>query len=200
MSGRCAEWGHHRVRGTFAIIDSDTRRYLNRSPESRAGGEDAKHLLSAFLTPQVLALALHRVSHFLECRRWRRAAALLSQLNTFVHRVTISPRSCIGPACLLPHPAGVTFIGTAGREVTLYALSICSSAAASPDASPESSPRLGDGVSVGGHSAVIGPVSVGNHSRIAYHVRVDRDVPAGMLVVSPAVRVRFTPRGVAAGV
>ena len=173
------------------MIASDTRRYLNRSPEARSGGEDLKHLLSAFATPQLFALTIHRLAHFLECRGWQRLAALATRLNQMLHHVSISPRSCIGPACLLPHPAGVSFAGSAGRDLTLYALCVCSAALPCGDPKLEEAPRLGDGVAVGGHATLIGPVSVGDGCKIGYGVRVDRDVPAGMLVVSASMRVRF---------
>lgn len=188
---RCEEWEHGRFRGAVAMIAADTRRYLNRSPESRSGGEDFKHLASAFANPQVMALAFHRFAHCLELCGWRGLATLLTRFNASLHRVTITSRSCLGPGCLLPHPPGISFAGTAGSDLTLYSLCVCAAAAPSPDPAPEATPTLGDRVSVGGHAVVIGPISVGSDSKIAYAVRVDRDVPAGMLVVSAAMRVNF---------
>ena len=92
----------------------------------------------------------------------------------------------------MPHPSGVTFVGRAGSELTLYALATCcgrETSMALADA-----PRLGDRVSVGTQSVVLGPVEVGDDTRIGFNVVVNRDAPSGVLVVSRAMRAKIVKR------
>jgi serine O-acetyltransferase len=138
----------------------------------------------------MLAVLLHRLSHCLYANEWRRCAVLLARANTVLHGVILAPESCIGPALLLPHPTGVTFFGTAGRELTLYSMAVCSTYAPGTDGG---APRLGNRVTVGAHAAIMGPVSVGDDVKIAYSLRVVRDIPPSVMVVSSALRVKFRP-------
>ncbi len=182
----CASSGRLSWAGLAATLSADVRRFLNKSPEVVVP-DDWKHRLSALCTPQMMAVFLYRASHFLHARRWRRAAALLARFNLLVHKVTLPPESCIGPGLLLPHPAGVTFSGTAGRDLTLYSLAVCLPLPAT--VSGRRAPRLGDRVTLGAHAAVMGPVSIGDDVKIAYSLRVARDVPPSVMVVSSALRV-----------
>ena len=191
---QCRSFGHDRFAAIRAGLNEDILRYLNKSPENQAAGDSFKTRLGAFLTPQLLCLAIYRISHYLHVKGWRRTALLCGRLNIVVHKVTIPPQSCVGPGCFLPHPSGVTFCGTAGRGLTLYALAVCCPRNAFLDGSIEHGPRLGDRVTVGGHTVVIGPITVGDDTKVAYTVRLDRDAPAGVLVVSRVMKVTLRPR------
>jgi serine O-acetyltransferase len=187
---RCRRFRHHRLAGVRAGISSDILRYLNKSPENQAAGDRLKTRIGAMLTPQLLCLVVYRLSHWLWACGWHRLATALSGLNLVVHKVSIPPRSCIGPGCLLPHPVGVTFHGTAGRGLTLYSMAVCCPTAGGLAYGLEAAPRLGDRVSVGGHAAIVGPVVIGDDTRIAFNLGLDRDVSSRMLVLSDTTRVR----------
>ena len=191
MTTRCVAWNHHRWSGLRESVRSDVVRYLYRSPESISGGDDFKHRLSAFCTPQLFALTAYRLAHFLTVRGWRRAAALVTWLNQILHRVSIHPASCIGPACLLPHPAGVTFCGSAGSELTLYSLAIC--CPTDVRFTPDRGPKIGDRVTLGGHAVVMGDVTVGSDTKVSFIVNLTADAPPGVIVVSKAMRVAVHP-------
>jgi serine O-acetyltransferase len=182
----CIDYRHHTWRGCRESLRADVVRYLHRSPESASGGDDFKHRLSAFCTPQLFSLAGYRISHFLWLREWRRIATVVARINQFFHRVAIHPASCIGPACLLPHPAGVTFYGTAGRELTLYSLAVCCPKAG--EFSPAHGPKLGDRVTVGAHAVVLGDVRVGSDTKIPFSIVLQNDAPPGVIVVSKTLR------------
>jgi serine acetyltransferase len=87
----------------------------------------------------------------------------------------------------LPHPPGTTFCGRAGVGLTMYSIATCCPRAES-SWGVENGPQLGDGVTVGAHAVLQGPIRVGDRSRIGFSVCVDRDVPAGVLVVSRTMR------------
>jgi serine O-acetyltransferase len=184
----CRSQRHHCFAGVRAAVSSDIRRYLTKSAHNLAQVDNWRTRLSAFLTPELISLFLYRISHYLQVNGWTHLAALVARANLVLHKVNIAPQSCIGAGCRVPHPAGVTFLGTAGTDLTLYSLAICSPESREFGAPAEAGPRLGDRVTVGGHAVVIGPVRVGSDTKIAYSMRLDRDTPAGVLVVSPVVR------------
>ena len=190
----CRSYGHDRLAGVRGCLSEDIRRYLTRSPADLAWGDNLKRRLSAFLTPELQGLLLYRMAHYCSVRGWRRLAEGLTDLNRLFHKVTITPESCIGPGCRLSHPAGVTFHGTAGWHLTLFSLAVCTPTVTGMRRPREDGPRLGDRVTVGAHAAVIGPVTVGDDTKIAFSVRLDKDAPPDVLVVSRAQFVRAIPR------
>ena len=189
----CLAWKHHQLSTVWSSLSADIVRYLNKSPENQAAGDNFKSRLGALLTPQLLCLLLYRVAHFFWARGYPRLSTLVAYLNAYVHKVNIPSQSCIGPACFLPHPAGVTFWGKAGRDLTLYSLATCCPRDHRMN-SPESAPSLADRVLVGAHAVVLGPVHVGSDTKIAYSIPLFRDAPPQVLVVSNTLKVSFRPR------
>jgi serine acetyltransferase len=177
----CLRWRHADFRSVGAGLSADILRFLNKSPENQASGDTFKSRLSALLTPQLLCLLIYRLSHFLHVNGWRRVAVALGRLNMIAHKLNLPADSCIGPGCFLPHPAGVTFYGSAGRGLSLYSQAICM-----PGFAPQFGVvQLGDEVSVGGHCSLAGAVQVGHRAKISFNVPLRRDVPGGMIVTAP---------------
>ena len=187
-AGDCLAYGHHTLSAIRTSLSEDMIRYLNRGQENGTSREDCKHLLSAFLTPAVLCLLFHRAAHYLYVNGWRRLAWSVSRLNFLFHKVSITPQSCIGPGCLVPHPAAVSFHGRAGRELSLYSLAVCCPQEDSLEGPVETGPWLGDRVTVAAHAVLLGPITVGRDTKIALGVRLDRNAPPGVLVISRLLR------------
>ncbi len=177
----CLRWRHAEFRSLREGLRADTQRFLNKSPENQASGNTFKSRLSARLTPQLLCLVVYRLSHYLHANGWVRLAGALSRFNMVVHKLNLPADSCIGPGCLLPHPAGVTFYGSAGRGLTLYSLAICMPGLVPPFGVVQ----LGDEVSVGGHCSLAGALKVGHRTKISFNVPLRHDVPEGMIVTAP---------------
>lgn len=190
----CRRHGHHRFSAIRASLSEDILRYLNKSPENQAAGDTLKSRLGALMTPNLLALLLYRVAHYLYVNGWPRSARLVTSLNSLIHRVSIPPQSCIGPGCFLPHPAGVTFCGTAGQGLTLYSQAVCCPGEVFLEGPVEAGPHLGNRVTLGGQAVVVGPITVGDDAKVAFSTRLDRDAPAGVIVVSRALRAIVRPR------
>jgi serine O-acetyltransferase len=187
---RCAHWQHQHWWAARRDMAADVERYLTKSAQNLALGRSAKRRLSARLTPELMCLALHRVAHFLHASGWPRLARVVAAFNTLVHKVRISPESCIGPGCRLSHPPGVSFHGSAGHGLTLFSCAVCCTASAAVDGRLDNAPYLGDEVTVGAHSAVMGPVQVGDRVRISYLTQVTGDVAAGAYVVGGRARIQ----------
>jgi serine O-acetyltransferase len=194
---QCVAYGHDTLSGVRRCVSEDILRYITKSPENLSGGDDFKHRLSAFVTPELLCLAIYRVAHYLWVNRWRRLAVLASRLNFLMHKVSITAQSCIGPGCRLSHPAGVTFHGQAGRGLTLFSLAVCCSREDCWQGSIDTGPQLADNVTVGAHAVLLGPITVGESTKIAFCICLERDSPSGVLVVSKTIRP--AQRSVAAG-
>ncbi len=194
---RCAAWHHERWGSVRRDLSSDVARFLDYGYRGQEKGHTLRRLLVTCAKPKFLSLFVYRVSHVLAVRGWTGVAILLSHMNLFVHKVRIPPQSCIGPGCYMPHPAALTFCGTAGRDLTMYARSACCPREPLLEAAVDKGPRLGDRVTIGGHVAVIGSITVGDDTKIVPGTRLDRDAPAGRIVLSRVMRPTSRPRAAA---
>jgi serine O-acetyltransferase len=193
-SEQCARYRHGQLQSLLSSIRSDIRRFMTKSPENLAAPDDWVHRASAFLTPEILAQTLYRTAHFLHVKGYFRMAALLTRLNSFVHKINIPPQSCIGPGLHIPHPAGVTFCGSAGEELTLYSLATCEAGSDYVDGPLNQAPTLGDRVISGAHQAIMGPIRVGDDVILGVGCsKISENVPAGVLVYPRQARV-FLPK------
>ena len=186
-----ARWQHARWTSLRRDVAADVQRYLTKSPENIALGSGRKRQLSALLTPELQCLLLHRLAHWLHAAGWPRLGLAVACGNAVLYKVKLSPQSCIGPGCRLSHPPGVTFHGRAGSGLTLFSCAVVCASNGAADGKLEPAPRLGDGVTLGAHSAVMGPVSVGDACQIAYLTLVTADLAPGSTVIGyrpPGVR------------
>ena len=185
----CRRWDHHRWVHLRAHLRADMEHYLAASGQEgvRFG---AMKRISVFCRPEIQCLLLHRIAHALHVRGYAWLGRVVAGLNRLMHRVTITPQSCIGPGLRLPHPAGAAFHGVAGCGVTLYSRAVCWADGAFLDApgSPSAGPVLGDRVTVGGQAAVLGGVVVGDDTVISPKSIVSADTPGRTLVFAAGHR------------
>jgi len=121
---------------------------------------------------------------------------LVKQVNHVLTGADIAWQASLGPGLRLYHPTGVV-IGpyvAVGRDcriqqgVTLGGLGDEDGAAAEGH-----SPVIGDAVELGAGARVIGPVTVGDRSRIGANAVVTRSVPADHVAVGVPARSRPIP-------
>jgi serine O-acetyltransferase len=183
---------HGSLRQLSADFRRDVARHVqatdHRQSVRRAGWVET---LSAVLTPHLMAVAIHRVSHLLHARGWHGLARLAWWLNHLLHKTSLSPASCIGGGLFLPHPLGIRFHGRARNDLTLFSYALCTPDGDRTDDDLEGSPLLGDGVTIGVHGAVLGDVCLGPGARVAPRTTVRGDVPAGGTAISRALRVKL---------
>ena len=189
----CRARGHHTLRGSWRALDADVRRFLRETRGTGEGRVGALTRVSALTTPQGLVVLLHRLSHLLWVRGWHRLAELVHWANHLLHKVSIRPDSCLDGGLWVPHPPSVAFHGTGGRDVGLYADSACLPVDPLAAASAAEGPRLGDGVIVGTHVAVIGPVAMGDGAKLPFKIVLRADAPPGSVGASRATRARVRP-------
>tara|TARA_Y100000748_G_scaffold287848_1_gene272310 strand:- start:206 stop:784 length:579 start_codon:yes stop_codon:yes gene_type:complete len=163
----------------------------------------AKSTISVILTyPGVKAVFLHRAAHFFHLAGFHLLARIISQTTRFFTGIEIHPAAKIGKNLFIDHGMGVVIGETSeiGKNVTIYhAVTL---GGASPSINAESQrdekrhPTIGDNVVIGSGAQVIGPVKIGNGSRIAANAVVVNDVPEDTTMVGvPAKAIKSGNKG-----
>lgn len=138
--------------------------------------------------PGVHAIILHRVSHRLWRKGWRFSARFLSYLIRQLTNIDIHPGASIGRRFFIDHGAGVVIGETAviGDDCTLYHGVTLGGTSWNPG---KRHPTLGNNVMVGAGAKILGPISLGDYSRVGANSVVIADVPAKQTVVGIPGRV-----------
>jgi len=130
---------------------------------------------------------LHAVwGHRLANRLWKAdhhlAARFVSGIVRVFTAVDIHPAATIGAGLFIDHAIGVVIGETAeiGTDVTIYQGVTLGGTATETG---KRHPTVGDRVTIGAGAKVLGPVTIGNGSRIGANAVVVRDVPADSVVV-----------------
>lgn len=136
---------------------------------------------SHLIVPSAIAAILYRLAHVLHARGWRRMAGVMTLVNQRLSGALIHPASRIGTRMFIPHPAGVTFYGTAGDDMTLYpACHVGPRVFLTLTADlHDDCPRLGDKVRIGALAVVTGGVTIGDQATVTVRAVVEKDLAAG---------------------
>ena len=170
----------------------------------------AKSTLSVVLTyPGVKAVLFHRVANFFHIAGFILLARIISQLSRFFTGIEIHPGAKIGENLFIDHGMGVVIGETAeiGNNVTIYHAVTLGGISPSIDSERQRHekrhPTIGNDVVVGSGAQIIGPVKVGNGSRIAANAVVVNDVPENSTMVGVPAKIiksgnkgNFRPYGV----
>lgn len=132
--------------------------------------------------PGFHAVLFHRLAHWLWSRGWTTLARVVSHLSRFLTGIEIHPGARIGRRLFIDHGMGVVIGETAeiGNDVTLYQ---GVSLAGTSLEKGKRHPTLEDWVLIGAGAAVLGPITIGRHSRIGAGSVVVNSVPAHSTVV-----------------
>ena len=163
----------------------------------------AKSILSIILTyPGVKAVFFHRVANFFYVAGFDLIARIISQATRFFTGIEIHPGAKIGKNLFIDHGMGVVIGETSeiGKNVTIYHAVTLGGISPSVDSDSQRNekrhPTIGDDVVIGSGAQIIGPVKVGNGSRIAANAVVVNDVPENATMVGiPAKAVQIGNKG-----
>ena len=156
----------------------------------------AKVIGKLVLDPSAQVVVLYRFSHALHRRLVTRPFSFLLRTMAVVWGGTeIHPAAEIGPGFCITHSQMIV-IGEGVRIGSHVRISHGVSIGGDPGRGATEAlagwPVIGDGVSVGLHAIVLGPVTVGDHAVISAQALVVRDVPAhGVVAGSPARLVKM---------
>ena len=170
----------------------------------------AKSKLSLILTyPGVKAIFFHKIANFFAVAKFDLIAKIISQFSRFLTGIEIHPKAKIGKNLFIDHGMGVVIGETSeiGNNVTIYHAVTLGGSSPSIDSERQRHekrhPTIGDDVVIGSGAQIIGPIKVGNNSRIAANAVVVKDVPENATMVGVPAKVvtlenkgNFRPYGV----
>ena len=161
----------------WSEIDS----YFQRDPA-------AKSRLEVFLCyPGFHAVRAHRVTHWMWMNNFRLMARWFSQAARFFTGIEIHPGAKIGKNLFIDHGMGVVIGETAtiGDNVTIYHGVTLGGTSFKPGIRH---PQVGNHVIIGSGAQILGPIYLGDGSRIGSNAVVVKDVPAGATMVGIPAR------------
>jgi serine O-acetyltransferase len=157
-------------------LSEDIRSVFERDPAARSTWE----VVLAY--PGFHAVVCHRFSHWLwECN-WTTLARVVSHVARFFTGIEIHPGARIGRRVFIDHGMGVVIGETAeiGNDVTLYQ---GVSLAGTSTERGKRHPTIEDWVLIGAGAKILGPITVGRHSRVGAGSVLVQSVPAHSTVV-----------------
>lgn len=134
--------------------------------------------------PGVWALGYHRIAHALYRGRWYFLARVVNHWARWLTAIDIHPGAKIGRNFFIDH--GFTVIGETaeiGDDVTIYQCVTLGGTSPDNGVAGKRHPTLLDGVIIGSGAQVLGPITLGERSRIGANAVVTRDVPEGAVMV-----------------
>ncbi len=157
-------------------VREDIQAVFERDPAVRSRWE------VVFAYPGFHAVLFHRFAHRLWTVGWTTLARIVSHLSRFLTGIEIHPGARIGRRLFIDHGMAVVIGETAeiGNDVTLYQ---GVSLAGTSLEKGKRHPTLEDWVLVGAGAAVLGPITIGRHSRIGSGSVVVHSVPPHSTVV-----------------
>lgn len=165
----------------------DLAAVIDRDPASEAALDAILHFKGFHATQA------HRVAHHLWGAGRRDLALYLANRTEEVLQVDIHPRVPMGGGLFIDHATGVSIGATAeiGDNVSLLQ-GVVLGDAEGDESEGRRHPRIGHGVLIGAGAKILGPIDVGNCSRIGAGSVVTRSVPRNTTVAGVPARVLGT--------
>ncbi len=166
----------HKHQPLLATMRRDVHSALERDPAARSAFE------VVLVYPGVHAIWGYRISHWLWVHNHKLMGRWLSQLVRNLTGIEIHPGAQIAQGLFIDHGMGVVIGETSeiGNDVTLYHGVTLGGTSLEKG---KRHPTLGDRVVVGAGSKILGPITIGEDSRIGANAVVVRSVPPNAVVV-----------------
>src|SRR6188768_1940846 len=158
----------------------DSIRARDPAPRSRA---------EILLYPGVWAVAYHRIAHRLFNARLFFLARLVNHWSRWMTAIDIHPGARIGRNFFIDH--GFVVIGETaviGDNVTIYQCVTLGGTSPDNGVAGKRHPTILDGVIIGSGAQVLGPITLGERSRIGANAVVTKDVAPGATMVGIPAR------------
>ncbi len=159
------------------------RAYRNYDPAAKSYSE------IFFLYPGPRAIFFHRISHFLYKLKLFFLARLISDISRTVTGIEIHPGAQLGKRLVIDHGVGCVIGETAvvGDDCILFHGVTLGGLKFDPI---KRHPTVGNRVLIGTGAKVLGPIHVGDDSRIGANAVVMKDVkPHGVIVAPQSVEI-----------
>ena len=162
--------------GILNDIRADFQAVFERDPAARSSLE----VVAAY--PGFQAAVSHRITHYLWKKNFKFTARVMSQLSRFFTGVEIHPGAVIGKGFFIDHGMGVVIGETSeiGENVTIYHGVTLGGTSFTKG---KRHPTIGNNVTIGAGAKILGPLTVGENSKVGANSVVIRDVPPNSTVV-----------------
>ena len=191
----------------FSLLNSDLNSAINKDPAARSKIE----VILAY--SGFHAIIGYRIANILWNLKLKFLARVLSNLFRIFTAIEIHPAAKIGYGFFIDHGAGLVIGETSelGNNVTIYQQvtlgGIAPSINSSDQANTKRHPTIGNDVIIGSGAQVLGPIIIGNNSRIGANAVVLNNVPSNQTYIGiPARKVSnikgancFEPYGISEG-
>jgi len=168
--------------GMLSDIKTDYMAVFERDPAAR------NFLDVVFASPGFHAAVAHRVAHSMWKKNIKFPARLLSHLTRFLTGIEIHPGARIGKGFFIDHGMGVVIGETSeiGDNVTVYHGVTLGGTNYTRE---KRHPTVKDNVTIGAGAKILGPLTIGENSKIGANSAVIKDVPADSTVVGIPAKV-----------
>jgi serine O-acetyltransferase len=172
----------------FLRLRDDIRAIFVRDPAARSVAE------IFFAYPGFHALFAYRISHWLWVRRLYLMGRFVSHVGRFFTGIEIHPGARIGERFFIDHGMGVVIGETSeiGDDVTIYHGVTLGGTTWQKG---KRHPTIGNNVVIGTGAKVLGPVTIGDNTRIGANSVVIHDIPSNSVVVGIPGKVVFRVEG-----
>jgi serine O-acetyltransferase len=172
----------------FRQTRADIRAVFERDPAARSVPE------IIFCYPGFHAVLFHRLAHRLWTNRLFFLGRLTSQVGRWLTGIEIHPGAVIGKSFFIDHGMGVVVGETTeiGDNVTLYHGVTLGGTTWQKG---KRHPTIGNNVVVGAGAKVLGPVKIGDNTRIGANSVVISEIPPNSVVVGIPGKVVFRVEG-----
>jgi serine O-acetyltransferase len=168
----------------FKNIRADHHAIMANDPAARSALE------AVLCYPGFHALIIHRLSHSLYRHKWYLVARIISQCARHFTGIEIHPGAQIGQGVFIDHGMGVVIGETAevGDNVIIYHGATLGGTGKDKG---KRHPTVHDGVMIGAHALVLGPITLGENVKVGAGAVVIHDVPPDTTVVGVPTTQRF---------
>jgi serine O-acetyltransferase len=172
----------------FSRVREDVQAIFERDPAARSVAE------IFFAYPGFHAICFYRLAHWLWLHKMYFLGRFVSHVGRFFTGIEIHPGARIGRAFFIDHGMGVVIGETAevGDDVTMYHGVTLGGTTWEKG---KRHPTIGNNVVVGVGAKILGPVRIGDNTRIGANSVVIRDIPPNSVVVGIPGKVVFRVEG-----
>jgi serine O-acetyltransferase len=168
--------------GTFTRVARELREDLTAAQERDPAARSVGRVEMLLTYGGVQALLSHRISHALYESGVPLAPRMLANATKILTGIEIHPAARIGRGLFMDHGSGIVIGETAevGDDVTMYQ---GVTLGGTGFARGKRHPTVGNQVMIGAGSKLLGPIQIGNRSKVGANSVVIHDVPANSTVV-----------------
>lgn len=166
----------------FKTLKYDIDNVIKNDPAAR------NPLEVLLLYPSIHSIINHRIAHFFYKGKMFFMARLISQISRFFTGIEIHPGAKIGKGLFIDHGMGVVIGETAevGDNVTIYHGVTLGGTGKDKG---KRHPTVGNNVIIGSGAKILGPILIGNNSKVGANAVVLKDVPENRTAVGAPARI-----------